>query len=171
MDPKMPQRAATDAPDPRSNRCGVVAVVLREHRFLAIRRSATVTAPNLICFPGGGIEPGESEAEALVREMREELGVPMIPCRRLWQNRTRWGTQLAWWLTEFPHDAPLIPNPDEVAEAMWLNAVELLRRPDLLGSVPDFLRAWELGELELPCGPPPSFDWPNRDERSRSPFA
>lgn len=29
--------------------------------------------PGDICFPGGGVEPGETSAEAAVREMREEL--------------------------------------------------------------------------------------------------
>ena len=33
----------------------------------------TVTAPGKLCLPGGAIEKGETEEQALVREMQEEL--------------------------------------------------------------------------------------------------
>ena len=59
--------------DPRHR--GVVAVVVRDGRFLVIRRSNRVVAPGMICFPGGGVEADESEEETLIREIREELGV------------------------------------------------------------------------------------------------
>ena len=59
-----------------------VAVLLREGRFLVIRRAAGIVAPRAYCFPGGAIETNESESEALVREIREELGVTVVPRRR-----------------------------------------------------------------------------------------
>lgn len=30
-------------------------------------------------FPGGKVDPGESEATALIRELREELGIEVTP--------------------------------------------------------------------------------------------
>ena len=66
-------------------RRGVVGVVVRDGRMLVIRRSRSVVAPLVYCFPGGGIEAGESEEEALVREFREEIGVTIRPVRRLWR--------------------------------------------------------------------------------------
>ena len=64
-----------------SSRQGAVAVVVRDDRFLVIRRSANVVAPGAFCFPGGGIEAGETEERALVREFREELGATIVPVR------------------------------------------------------------------------------------------
>lgn len=57
----------------------VVAAVLRKDgRVLACRRSAERSAGGRWEFPGGKIEPGESAQEALRREISEELGVTII---------------------------------------------------------------------------------------------
>jgi hypothetical protein len=47
-------------------RRGVIAVVVREGRLLVIRRAQCVVAPGAICFPGGGIEPGELDASGSI---------------------------------------------------------------------------------------------------------
>lgn len=57
----------------------VCAVIEREGRVLAARRNAGGSQPLLWEFPGGKIEPGESERAALVREIREELGIAVDP--------------------------------------------------------------------------------------------
>ncbi len=131
------------------NRKGVVAVIVRENRFLAIRRSATVTAPHKVCFPGGGIEPGETPREALLREMQEELGVEVIAREQLWTSTTPWGTHLVWWDTHLPDSQAIKPNPAEVADIFWLTAEELAQRHDVLASVPQFLNAFRNGEFRV----------------------
>ncbi len=138
----------TDEPLP-IRRHGAVAVIRREEKFLVIRRSQHVAAPGAYCFPGGGIEPGETEAEALVRELREELGVAVAPRRRVWRCVTRWRVALAWWQAELSDEAQLIPNPDEVASCHWFDADELRALPGLLSSNVEFLDALAGGLIEL----------------------
>jgi 8-oxo-dGTP pyrophosphatase MutT (NUDIX family) len=124
---------------------GVVAVILRGERFLVIRRSQSVRAPGMYCFPGGGIEPGESEEQALCRELHEELSVAARPIRRLTENVTPWQVHLAWWLAEIAVEAELIPHPDEVDSFHWLTAAEIRALPNLLASNVEFLDAWAKG--------------------------
>jgi 8-oxo-dGTP diphosphatase len=53
----------------------VGAAIVRGGRVLAARRTAPASAAGRWEFPGGKVEPGESDAESLVREVEEELGV------------------------------------------------------------------------------------------------
>ncbi len=53
----------------------VAAAIERDGRYLAARRTKPDRAAGRWEFPGGKVELGESEADALVREIREELGV------------------------------------------------------------------------------------------------
>jgi 8-oxo-dGTP diphosphatase len=124
-----------------SVRHGVVAVIVRDDRFLVIRRSQTVAAPGAYCFPGGGIEAGESEQQALVRELREELAVTVDPQRRLWESTTPWGVHLAWWLVDLAPSAELVPNPAEVESCHWHTPAELDGLAELLDSNRQFLAA------------------------------
>ena len=132
-----------------TGRRGAVAVVVRDSRLLVIRRSRFVVAPRTFCFPGGAIEGGESEREALVREMREELGVTVVPERRIWQSVTPWHVQLAWWLSRLEPDAQLVPNPAEVESFHWYTPEEMTGLPELLESNRHFLAALESGKVDL----------------------
>lgn len=56
----------------------VGAAIVRDGRLLAARRSAPSHHAGGWEFPGGKVEHGETETEALVRECREELGVDVV---------------------------------------------------------------------------------------------
>jgi 8-oxo-dGTP pyrophosphatase MutT (NUDIX family) len=127
----------------------VVAVVRRGETLLVIERSQYVVAPGAYCFPGGGMEEGEAEVEALVREMREELNVAVTPIRRVWESVTPWQVELAWWLVTLPDDAELQPTPEEVASIHWHTTNELALLPGLLESNHAFLAALARGEIVL----------------------
>lgn len=114
-----------------------------------IRRSATVRAPRKLCFPGGTIEAGESEYDAVLRELQEELGVAIIPSHRVWQSVTSWGVALAWWWVELPEEANLAPNAAEVEEVLWLDAAQAMAHPDLLESALEFFQSLGRNEFGL----------------------
>jgi 8-oxo-dGTP diphosphatase len=136
-------------------RRGVVAVILRDERFLIIRRSENVAAPGRLCFPGGGIEAGESEAAALRRELCEELSIQDAePTVRLFEMVTPFGIHLAWWQTHVADLSSLCPNPIEVADILWMTPQELRDRPDGLVSNGAFLDALHRGEIALRLGKP-----------------
>lgn len=122
-------------------------MVMRGERFLVIRRSQHVRAPGMHCFPGGAIEPEESEFDAVCRELQEELALTAKPKRLLWRSVTPWNVELAWWLVEIDAAALPAPNPAEVASFHWLTAGEIRGLAELLASNLEFLDAWEAGRL------------------------
>ena len=130
-------------------RRGAVAVIARERELLVIRRSQLVVAPGAFCFPGGGIESGETEQQALVRELREELQVEVEPRRRLWSSVTPWQVELAWWQAVLPHDAVPVPFPAEVESIHWCTPAEMACLPGLLESNRAFLAALERNEIHI----------------------
>jgi len=56
-----------------------VALIDVQGRVLIAQRPPEKEHAGLWEFPGGKIEPGESPEVALVRELREELGVAVVP--------------------------------------------------------------------------------------------
>lgn len=132
-----------------ARRRGVIAVTRREEKFLVIRRGPTVVAGGTICFPGGHIEPGEAEPEAVVRECREELGAAVEPAACVWRSVSPWGTELAWWTVRLLETGDLVPHPVEVAEILWLSIEEMLADPTLLDGNRPFLEAIRTGRLAI----------------------
>lgn len=128
-------------------RHAVVGILYEDRHFLVIRRSQFVRAPGLICFPGGGIEPGEDVQTAVKRELMEELGLPVEVLGHVWTSQTRWGTKLEWMVCLRDRSHQPNPNPQEVEEFLWMSVEMLEGRTDLLGSMPDFLANVKAGSF------------------------
>jgi 8-oxo-dGTP diphosphatase len=61
----------------------VGAAVLRDGRVLSCRRTSPPQLAGAWEFPGGKVDPGETDREALARELAEELGVRAVVGARL----------------------------------------------------------------------------------------
>ena len=61
----------------------VATAIVREGKVLAAQRTRPAAVARRWELPGGRVEPGESEAAAVVRECREELGAQVLPAGRL----------------------------------------------------------------------------------------
>jgi 8-oxo-dGTP diphosphatase len=65
---------AAGARPPRTIRV-VAAVIEKDGRYLITQRRATAVLPLMWEFPGGRVEPGETDQQALKRELEHRLGV------------------------------------------------------------------------------------------------
>jgi mutator protein MutT len=102
----------------------VAGVILRGDRFLAARRSPSMTWSGYWEFPGGKVEEGESLDDALKRELQEELSIA-IDAFSLWKVKEKKVTGGAIRLffhlvTEFSGT----PTPREGQELAWITCEE-----------------------------------------------
>ena len=110
----MPQRQA------------IVAVLRRNGRILAIRRGPGVPRPGYWQPLSGKVEPGETQEQAVVREVREEVGLTVSPLAKVWESETDDGLfRLHWWTADAT-TGEVVPDPVEVAETRWVTPEEFL---------------------------------------------
>lgn len=145
-----------------SIREGVVAVVRRDGRFLLIRRAEGILAGGAWCFVGGGIETGEPQADALLREFREETGGAIRAIEKIWEYRRPDGKLLLhWWLAELLDDR-FRPDPAEVSDLRWCNESEIRALPWVLDSNLEFLDSDAGRRFAVPAPATP----PERDSQA-----
>ena len=133
----------TDVPPLRTVLVVAVALIDVDGRVLIARRPEGKQLAGLWEFPGGKVEPGERPEAALIRELREELGIevseaclspfvfashayddfhllmPLYLCRR-WEGTVvaREHSALAWVRPDKLADYPMPPADDPLVA--WL---------------------------------------------------
>jgi 8-oxo-dGTP diphosphatase len=121
----------------------VAACQDEQGRWLCIRRSRYVAAPLKVCFPGGGIEAGESQEAAVIREMREELGIAVKPMQCVWKWESPSSELTLWgWIAE-RQQTEITFDPQEVAEVLWLSGQQAIEHPDAMPTNRSFVAALE----------------------------
>ncbi|MEV0318813.1 (deoxy)nucleoside triphosphate pyrophosphohydrolase [Streptomyces sp. NPDC050658] len=115
-----------------TERIVVGAALYDDGRLLAARRSAPPELAGRWELPGGKVEPGEHPEEALVRELREELGVAAEPVARVPGQWTLKPGYVLWvWTAKLlsgvpepleDHDELRWLAPDEIWSVDWLDA-------------------------------------------------
>ena len=103
----------------------VGAAIIEGGRVLACERSAPPEVAGRWEFPGGKVEPGEAETDALARECVEELGVRVSVGARVGRDvRMAHGRSvLRVYAARLLHGDE--PKALEHAELRWLSAAEL----------------------------------------------
>lgn len=130
---------------------GIVGVVEREGRFLMIQRSQQVRAPGKWCFPGGGIEPGETPEQAIVREFQEELGVDVVAEGKLWEwLRDDGRLHLLWWRCRLVGGA-IKACSAEVAAWAWMTDDEIRCHPEMIPNNVRFLDHYRGDLVDVPA--------------------
>ena len=106
----------------------VGAALLRDGRVLASRRTEPPRLAGMWEFPGGKVEDGETDTEALVRELAEELRVEVEVGDRLGGDLPIGGgtAVLRVYLCRLVRGEPALVDHDE---HRWLGPDELLDVP------------------------------------------
>lgn len=108
----------------------VAAVIEGEGRYLITQRRTTAVLPGLWEFPGGKVEPGESDEAALRREVRERLGVEIEVKARMAQRLHRYE---GYTVELSLYQASLVPGQEprtlKVADFRWVLSSEFEKYP------------------------------------------
>jgi len=109
----------------------VSAAIVRDDRILVVRR-ARPPALGVYTLPGGVVEIGETLAEAVVREVREETGLAIDPVGlagyretvvRDTQDRVERHFVILCFAAHWAGGEPVLN--EELSEARWIAPVEL----------------------------------------------
>ncbi|WP_088943412.1 (deoxy)nucleoside triphosphate pyrophosphohydrolase [Rhodococcus sp. 1168] len=142
------EKSAGSAPDITTPAVVVAGAIVADGLLLLAQRARPPELAGLWELPGGKVEPGESDAQALMRELHEELGVDTAVGAQLAGDvHIGAGRILRAYRVELVAGSPA---PLEHSDLRWVDAAEL-REMDLV----DADREWvtELALMLRQTGP------------------
>ncbi len=108
----------------------VAAVIEREGRYLITQRRPQAVLPGLWEFPGGKVESGESDEQALMRELQERVGVDVVVKNRMAQRTHRYeGYSVDLTLYQAQILPGQEPRPLRVADFRWAASEDFEKYP------------------------------------------
>ncbi|MBJ3558611.1 pyrimidine (deoxy)nucleoside triphosphate diphosphatase [Salmonella enterica subsp. enterica serovar Derby] len=129
----------------------VAAIIERDGKILLAQRSPDADQPGMWEFAGGKVEPGESQPQALVRELREELGIEAIVGDYITSHQREVSGRLihlhAWHVPAYQGELYAHEHQDLV----WCSPEEALRYPLAPADIP-LLEAFILLHAARPAG-------------------
>lgn len=102
------------------------AIILFQNKILVTQRSESMKLPLKWEFPGGKLESGESEEDCIVREIKEELNLKILPLKKLPSFTYDYGN---FQINLIPFTAKYISGEIELSEH---KAYKLLDKEELL---------------------------------------
>lgn len=105
----------------------VVAVIEHRGRYLITQRNQSAVLPLLWEFPGGRVERGETDEDALRREIRERIGSDVVIKERMGEHVHQYDgydVHLHMFACALPHEGPE-PSPVNVRDIRWVPSDEL----------------------------------------------
>lgn len=108
----------------------VAGILIQDGKAFVAKRGSAGSYCGFWEFPGGKVERGESDEEALVREFNEEFSI-IVSAKRLlgevlFPHRGKDRVLAAWLIDIAPFNRPQLLEHDELA---WVTATELAALP------------------------------------------
>lgn len=105
----------------------VLALIQRNGAFLSLQRSKGKDDGVVWSFPSGKVEDGETEEQALVREVQEETSIICTPTKRLGERILPNNNVLVYWLADYVEGTPTDPANKETSLVAFRTTAELLK--------------------------------------------
>jgi len=105
----------------------VAAVIEHAGRYLITQRNSTAVLPLLWEFPGGKVEPGETDEAALEREVAGRIGITVVVGAKVGEHvhdYARYEIHMVMFSCALPDGA--VPYPATVADLRWVTSREFM---------------------------------------------
>jgi 8-oxo-dGTP diphosphatase len=105
----------------------VAAVIEREGRYLITQRNAGAVLPLLWEFPGGRVEAGETDDQALQREVQMRIGVEVVVGEKIGEHHHEYEHyDVHMMMFRCTLDDGAQPYPATVNDLRWVTSREFL---------------------------------------------